>query len=226
MTYVTASRHKSLLFVFRTSGFRLQASGFRLQASDFGLQASDFRLQTSGFRLRTSGFRLQTSDFRLRTSGFRLQEENAPCRLPSFSGALSLKSEASGLAWHSRFARFAIFLLSPARTASYNVPAETGSSSGAPELRDLLNSCLFDLLDLVPSCQRIDARRAGHDADKCGQMQKDARRCAWQPPDKRRSRRTPQAGRDPRRGHRPLPGQPARPWEARAWYGVERYPRR
>jgi len=52
-------------------------------------------------------------------------------------------------------------------------------------------------------------------------MQKDAERCAWQPPDKRRSRRTPRASLGPPRGHRPFPGLPASPWEAREKDGNE-----
>ena len=81
------------------------------------------------------------------------------------------------------------------------------AAPGPPELRDPLNSCLFDLFDLVPSCQPIAARRAGHDADKCRQMKKDAERCTWQPPDNRRSRRPPRASLGPPRGRRRLPGQ-------------------
>ena len=63
------------------------------------------------------------------------------------------------------------------QTPAGHNPAETGSSTGAPELRDLLSSCLFDLFGLVPFCPPIAARSAGHDADRCGQMQKEAEHC-------------------------------------------------
>ena len=45
-------------------------------------------------------------------------------------------------------------------------------------------------------------------------MQKDAERCKWQPPDKRRPRRTPRATQDQPRGRRHLPGGSARPSKA------------
>ena len=64
-----------------------------------------------------------------------------------------------------------------AKTRPGETPAETGSSTGAPELRDLLNSCLFDLFDRVPSCQPIAAGPQATirtKADKGGKTQKDA----------------------------------------------------
>jgi hypothetical protein len=77
-------------------------SDFRFPTSNLGLPPSAFRLPTSAFRLPTSAFLLPTSAFRLPPSAFRLP--------PS--------------------ALLAIFLLSPARTASYNDPVEISGISG------------------------------------------------------------------------------------------------
>ena len=178
-------------------------SDFRFPTSNLGLHPSAFRLPPSAFLLLPSYFCLPTSYFCLQTSAFRLT-----CYFPPFARPnIELQCLGQKTVENGR---------KTAKARPGETPAETGSSTGAPELRDLLNSCLLDLFDLVPSCQPIAAAPRG---PRRGQRQQNAKRCR-----KMRMAATGQATISTHTASKPGPAAwpSSLPWLARQPMGGER----